>query len=187
MNRVSSSLKPLEEPPGIRQISPGKNKDGFWTYKIMSEQVADLMDIMGFLHLDLQLVFLFNWISGHAKNQDGGLAVLQTNAKYGVKKGKGMRYTKRVEGCLGEVKAKLWKVLGGDGGVIIWFASSVAAVDHGIGTVVEVYYKLKLGDTHHMELSIDVDCPLPFYALNVARNDCSNLNKNCKEVTNKKD
>ena len=67
MNRVSRSLKPLDETPGIHKISPGKNKDVFWTYETMVEQVADLMDMVGFLHPDLRLVFLFDWISGHAK------------------------------------------------------------------------------------------------------------------------
>ena len=97
-NHVLRSLKPLEEPPGIWQISLVKNKDGFWTYETMAEQVADVMDMMGFLHPDLQLVLLFDWSSGHTKNQDGGLAALQMNAKYGDKKGKGMRDTEMVEG-----------------------------------------------------------------------------------------
>ena len=58
-NCVSRSLKPLDKLPGIRQISPGKNKYGFWTYENMAEQVTGVMDMMGFLHPDLQLVFLF--------------------------------------------------------------------------------------------------------------------------------
>ena len=43
------------------------------------------------------------------------------NAKYGGKKGEGMRYTEIVEGCLVKGEAKLWKVLGGDGRVLGWF------------------------------------------------------------------
>ena len=31
VNRMSRCLKLLDEPPGIRKIIPGKNKDGFWT------------------------------------------------------------------------------------------------------------------------------------------------------------
>ena len=88
VNRVLQSLKPLDEPTGIRQIFLGKNKDRFWTYKTMTEQVADVMDIMGFLHPDLQLVFLFGWSSGHAKKQDDRMAVLQMNVKCGGKKGR---------------------------------------------------------------------------------------------------
>ena len=67
MNRMSRLLKPLDEPLGIQHIIPGKNKDGFWTYETMVEQVVDVMDMVGFLHPDLRLVFLFDWISGHAK------------------------------------------------------------------------------------------------------------------------
>ena len=52
-NLMSHSLKPLDDPLGIRQISLGKNKDGFWTYETMAEQVAGVMDMMGFLHPDL--------------------------------------------------------------------------------------------------------------------------------------
>ena len=66
-NRVLRSLKPLNEPPGIWQISPVKNKDSFWTYDSMAEQVAGVMDMMGFFHPDLQIVFLFDWSSGHTK------------------------------------------------------------------------------------------------------------------------
>ena len=117
-NRVSRFLKPLDELQGIQKISLGKNKNGFWTYKTMVDQVAGVMDMMGFLHPDMQLVFLFDWIYGHTKKQDGRLAVLKMNAKYGGKKGKGMRDTKMVEGCLGKGEVKLWKVLGGDGRVI---------------------------------------------------------------------
>ena len=82
----------------------------------MAEQVKGVMDMMGFLHPDLQLVFLFDWSSGHSKNQDGGMAVLQMNSKYGGKKGNGIRDTDMVEGCLGEGEAKLWKVLDSNGG-----------------------------------------------------------------------
>ena len=81
------------------------------------------------------------------------------NTKYGGKKGKGMRGTEMVEGCLGEGEAKLWKVLGGDGGVLGWFVSTVAGAEHGNGTVVEVECKLKLGDTQHMELSSNAAFP----------------------------
>ena len=115
------------------------------------------MNMMGFFHPDLQLVFLFDWSYGHVKKQDGGLAVLQMNVKYSGKKSKGMRDTDMGEGCLGEGEAKLWKVLGGDGGVLGWFALAAAAADHGGGTVVEVDCKLKLGDTQHMEFSSDAD------------------------------
>ena len=131
-------------------------------------------------------MFLFNWSSRHAKKQDGGLAVLQMNAKYGGKKVKGMRDTEMVEGCLGEGEAKLWKVLGRDGGVLGWFVSTVAGAEHGNGTVVEVECKLKLGDTQHMELSSNADFPPPFYVLDAARDDCAKMEKNDKEVTNKK-
>ena len=48
----------------------------------MAEQVADVMNVMGFLHPDLKLVFLFDWSSRNANKQDDGLVVLQTNAKY---------------------------------------------------------------------------------------------------------
>ena len=47
--------------------------------------------------------------------------MLQINTKYGGKKGKGMRDTEVMEGCLGNGEAKLWKVLGGEGGVLGWF------------------------------------------------------------------
>jgi len=36
-NRESRGLDKLAEPPGIRQISPGKNKDGYWTYETMAD------------------------------------------------------------------------------------------------------------------------------------------------------
>ena len=51
----------------------------------------------------------------------------------------------------------------------------------------EVYCKLKLSDTQHMEFSSDADCPAPFYAIDAARDNCANLDKKSKEVTNKKD
>ena len=82
MNRVSRLLKPLEEPLGIWKIRPGKNKDVFWTYDTMAEQVVDVMDMMGSLHPDLQLVFPLDWSSGHEKKQDGRLTLLQMNTKY---------------------------------------------------------------------------------------------------------
>ena len=153
----------------------------------MVEQVAGVMDMMGFLHPDLQLVLLFNWSSGHVKKQDGELAVLQMNAKYGGKNGKGMRDTEMVEGCLGEGEAQLWKVLDSDGGVLGWFTSAAAVAEHGSSTVVEVDCELKLGDTQHMEFSSDTDFPPSFYALNAARDDCAKLDKKGKEVTNNKD
>ena len=152
----------------------------------MAEQVKGVMDTMGFLHPDLQLVFLFDWSSGHANKQDGGLAVLQMNAKYGDKKGKGMRDTEMVEGCLGKGEEKLRKLLAGDGRVLGWFASEAAATEHGSGTVVEVDCKLKIGDTQHMEFSSNADCPPPLYALNAARGNCAKMDKKGKEVTNKK-
>ena len=147
VNRMSRSLKTLDEPLGIRQISPGKNKDGLLTYETMSKQLADVMYMMGILHPDLQLVFLFDWRSGHAKNQDGELAVLQMNSKYGGKKGKDMTDTEMVERFLGEGEAKLWKLLGGNNGVLRWFASIAAAAEYRSGTVVEVDCKLKHSDT----------------------------------------
>ena len=64
----------------------------------------------------MQLVFLFNWSSGHTEKQDGRLAVLLMNKKYGGKKGKVMRDTKILEGCLGGGEEKLWKVMDGNGG-----------------------------------------------------------------------
>ena len=99
----------------------------------MAEQVADVMGMMGFLHPDLQIVFLFDWIYGHAKKQDDRLAVLHMNAKYGGKKSKGTRDTDMVEGCLGEGEAKLWKMLGRNGGVLGWFVLTSATAEHGSG------------------------------------------------------
>jgi hypothetical protein len=144
------------------------------------------MDMMGFLHPDLQLVFLFDWSSGHAKKQDGGLAVLQMNSKYGGKKGAGMRDTEMVEGCLGDGEAKLWKVLSAAGDIIGWFASAAEAEAHGSGTVIEVDCKLKIGDTQHMEFSSDADCPPPFYAPRAARDDCAKTGPGGVQVNNKK-
>ena len=46
-------IKPLDEPPGIRKISPGKNKDVFCNYETMVEQVKCVMDTMGLFHPDL--------------------------------------------------------------------------------------------------------------------------------------
>ena len=48
----------------------------------MAEQVVDVMDMMGSLQPDLQLVFPLDWSSGHEKKQDGRLALLQMNKKY---------------------------------------------------------------------------------------------------------
>ena len=113
--------------------------------------------------------------------------MLHISVKYSGKKGKGMRDTNMVEGCLDKGMVKLWEVMGGNGEVLGWFTSAAAAAEHVSGTVVEVDCKLKLGDTHHMEFSRDADFPPTFYTLNATRNKCAKLNKKGKEATYKKD
>ena len=94
-----------------------------------------------------------------------------------------MRDTNMVDECLGGGDANVWKVLGGDRGVLVWIASAAAvaeaaaAAEHKSGTVVEVGCKLKLRDTKHMKFSSDADCLPLFYVLNAARDNCANMDK----------
>jgi hypothetical protein len=137
----------------------------------------------------LQLVFLFDWSSGHAKKQDGGLAVLQMNVKYGGKKGAGMRDTEMVDGCLGDGDATLWKVLSSSGELLGWFPTAETATEssagHGGSTVVEVDCKLQLGQVQTMEFSEDPGAPPPFYATDAAREDCVKMKDGERVLTKK--
>jgi len=46
----------LDCSPGVRFLSYGKNKDGYWDYEMFAKQVVDFMDAFDVLHPEWQLM-----------------------------------------------------------------------------------------------------------------------------------
>ena len=76
---------PLKCSPGLRFLSYGKNKEGYWDYEMFEEQTIDFMDAVEALHPDWQLEWEIDWSSGHAKYREGALNVNSMGVKYGGK------------------------------------------------------------------------------------------------------
>jgi len=69
----------------MRFLNPGKNRDGYWTFKEFEEQTVDVMDCFDVLYPDLQLMVEVDHSAGHAKFREDGLHVGNMNVKYGGK------------------------------------------------------------------------------------------------------
>ena len=83
--RASVGRPALETSPGMRFLNPGKNRDGYWTFKEFEEQTVDVMDCFDVLYPDLQLMVEVDHSVGHAKSREDGLHVGNMNVKYGGK------------------------------------------------------------------------------------------------------
>ena len=83
--RAARGRPPLTCSPGLRFLSYGKNKEGYWDYEMFEEQTVDFMDTFEALHSDWQLEWEIDWSSGHAKYREGALNVNSMNIKYGGK------------------------------------------------------------------------------------------------------
>ena len=71
--------------PGVRFLSYGKNKQGYWDYEMFEEQTIDCMDTFEALHPDWQLEWEIDWSSGHAKYRIGALNANSMGVRYGGK------------------------------------------------------------------------------------------------------
>ena len=74
-SRVTKGMKELNESPGCVIIDPTKAGDGYWNYEKISAQTQDVIHAMDVLEPDHQQLHQFDWSSGHAKSQEGGLMI----------------------------------------------------------------------------------------------------------------
>jgi len=90
----------LEASPGVRFLEYGKNKDGYWTAADMAKQLEDMIDYYECLYPGWQLIFEFDWSSGHKAHREGCLAAYKMNVSFGGKQSipDASRLT---EGCVG--------------------------------------------------------------------------------------
>ena len=56
----------LNESPGLRFLSYGANKDGYWTHDMFMEQLHDVLDLYEALFPLHQVAIEVDWSSGHA-------------------------------------------------------------------------------------------------------------------------
>jgi len=83
-----TNMESLEESPGICVINPTKAGDGYWDYNKIARQTENVMDALDALEPNIQHVYNYDWSSGHAKIQEGGLLISSMTMKYGGAGGK---------------------------------------------------------------------------------------------------
>jgi hypothetical protein len=75
--------------PSLYLFDFGKNREGYWDGDKMLEQTDEFIDVLEFLFGDrYQLLFQFDWSSGHAKYAAGALNANEMNSNYGGKQGR---------------------------------------------------------------------------------------------------
>lgn len=84
---------PLVESPGVRGLVFGKNADGYWNSQTMLSHLEAHLHCASLRYADFQILYYFDWSSGHAAMPPGGLHAPSMNATYGGKQ-KAMRPTK---------------------------------------------------------------------------------------------
>eukprot|EP00965_Chrysotila_dentata_P192591 6175268-Pleurochrysis_carterae.AAC.1 len=107
--RKAKGLEPLDASPGVRFLSYGKNKDGYWTYEHFAQQTADVLDIYEALHPDWQIAVEVDWSSGHSKHRSNALSVLSMRVSFGGKQSI-PHASLMTEGCLGSEEGKCLEV-----------------------------------------------------------------------------
>lgn len=81
--RAAAGRPPLKSSPGLRFLSYGKNKDGYWDFEKFKIQVTDFIDAFETVHPDWQLLFEVDWSAGHAKYRLGALNTNKMNKTVG--------------------------------------------------------------------------------------------------------
>jgi len=89
--RAEKGRAPLECSPGLRFLTYGKNKDGYWTAADFEKQTIDVLDVLEVLEPTKQIVIEVDYSQGHAKMLVDALHVNKLNLKIG-----GNRQHKRV-------------------------------------------------------------------------------------------
>ena len=99
---------PLVESPGIRTLEFGKHADGYWTMEKMLAQLKANLHCAQQRYPDFQLLYYFDWSSGHSAMPPGALHAASINAGVGGKQPL-MRSTRiaAAEGFLGPHDPKL--------------------------------------------------------------------------------
>lgn len=69
--------------PGLRWLSVGKNREGYWDNDDMMIQVEDFMDCFEVVFPDHELLLEVDWSSGHGRTKPDGLSVNNMNKAYG--------------------------------------------------------------------------------------------------------
>ena len=87
---------PLLISPGERYLKYGKDKEGYWGYEDICKQAMDVLDVYETLMPDRQVVMELDWSSGHAKQQEDGLAVNRMNLRCGMARKTGVYIPKTV-------------------------------------------------------------------------------------------
>ena len=142
----------LTTSPGVRFLSIGKNRDGWWGLPMLQEQMEDCMDVYRQLFPDYQVVGFFDQSVEHSKSGDTGLLAGRGNASWGGK-GRAFRDTALVDGCIGPYPALMWKSQDGT------WAVGTPPADADVAEVRDL--KLKVGETQSS--TAKDDDPPPFY------------------------
>jgi len=100
-------VKDLAESPGIIFLDYGKNKQGYWNWERLSEQLRDLIDCFDALFPDCQMLMEVDWSQGHASFPPDALKVSSVNAKFGGKQ-TAMHPSTLGPGDVGPHEFKVW-------------------------------------------------------------------------------
>jgi hypothetical protein len=79
----------------------GKQREGYWDSEKMVQQTNEIMSMLEFKYPGKQLVFLFDWSSGHDKKPQDSVILSKLNLQYGGKSQPAMRSTTILENYAG--------------------------------------------------------------------------------------
>ncbi|CAB1097803.1 unnamed protein product [Ectocarpus sp. CCAP 1310/34] len=65
--RKEKGKEDLTPSPGLRFLQYGKNKDGYWGYNELKEQIEDVLDVLDVFEPDMQVVVEIDHSSGHTR------------------------------------------------------------------------------------------------------------------------
>ena len=86
--RAEKGTQPTGEYSCVQYLKYGVNRDGYWTNDHFSKQVEEVLDILNWIHPDLQVILEVDHSSGHLKIEDDGLSINGMDLGYGCKQSK---------------------------------------------------------------------------------------------------
>jgi len=132
------------------------------------------------LHPEVQQLHQFDWSSGHAKCQEGGLRITSMLVKYGGKGGVHMRDTVMTADCLGTEPAILFSATT-RGGAVTWHEQRPQERPRVV--IAEHDFRLKPGEVQECSFkSADKKPPPPFYEVGANMEDVHSTDGKGKEI-----